>query len=208
MQGDTSVDHSVWIANNEMDFSVNYVPIHVASIEAGVPIRVLSGLHSGCLELIANDSVERITDLRGKRVGVYDLDSPQYVLVSLMAAYVGLDPVNDIEWVIEEHNFAEGFVEGKFDAFLGQPPRTQELRARKIGHTILNSTTDAPWSQYFCCMISAHCGLREQVPGGDQACPAGHLQGRRPLRVGSAVGGAADGRSRFRPAAMTTRCRR
>ena len=164
VQGDTSVDHSVWIANNEMDFSVNYVPIHVASIEAGVPIRVLAGLHSGCLELIANDSVERITDLRGKRVGVYTRGSPQYVLVSLMAAYIGLDPVNDIEWVIEEQNLAEGFAQGKFDAFLGQPPRTQELRYRKIGHTILNSTTDAPWSQHFCCMISATADYVNKYP--------------------------------------------
>jgi NitT/TauT family transport system substrate-binding protein len=164
VQGDTSVDHSVWIANDEMDFSVNYVPIHVASIDAGVPISVLGGLHSGCLELIANDSVEGISDLRGKRVGVFTLDSPQYVLVSLIAAYVGLDPVNDIEWVIEEHNFAEGFVEGKFDAFLGQPPRTQELRARKIGHTILNSTTDPPWSQHFCCMISATADYVNKYP--------------------------------------------
>jgi NitT/TauT family transport system substrate-binding protein len=164
VQGDTSVDHSVWIANNETDFSVNYVPIHVASIDAGVPIRVLAGLHSGCLELIANDSVERITDLRGKRVGVYTLDSPPYVLVSLMASYVGLDPVNDIEWVIEEHNFAEGFVEGKFDAFLGQPPRTQELRFKKVGHTILNTTLDRPWSQHFCCMISATADYVNKYP--------------------------------------------
>ena len=44
-----------------------------------------------------------------------------------------------------------------------------------------------------------HGGLCGQVSGGDQACPAGHLQGRRPLRVGSAIGGATDGRSRFRP---------
>ncbi|TKC95270.1 MAG: hypothetical protein E5W98_36170, partial [Mesorhizobium sp.] len=66
---------------------MNYVPIHLASIDAGVPIRVLAGLHSGCLELIANDSVKLISGLRGKRVGVFTLDSPQYVLVSLMAAY-------------------------------------------------------------------------------------------------------------------------
>ena len=43
VQGDTSVDHSVWIANDEMDFSVNYVPIHLASIEVGVPVKVLAG---------------------------------------------------------------------------------------------------------------------------------------------------------------------
>ncbi|MET3522137.1 ABC transporter substrate-binding protein [Mesorhizobium abyssinicae] len=164
VQGDKKVDHSAWIANGETDFSVNYVPIHLASIDAGVPIRVLTGLHSGCLELIANDNVKRISDLRGRRVGVFTLDSPQYVLVSLMAAYVGLDPVNDIEWVIEEQNFAEGFVAGKYDAFLGQPPRTQELRSRRVGHTILNSTTDPPWSQHFCCMISATADYVDRYP--------------------------------------------
>ncbi len=81
-----------------------------------------------------------------------------------MAAYVGLDPVNDIEWVIEEHNLAEGFVAGKFDAFLGQPTRVQELRARKIGHTILNTTIDPPWSQHFCCMISATADYVNKYP--------------------------------------------
>ena len=76
-----------------------------------------------------------------------------------MAAQVGLDPHKDVEWV-------EGsalnptalfpiqlFVEGKVDAFLGFPPEPQELRARKIGRVILNTATDKPWSQYFCCML-------------------------------------------------------
>ena len=33
----------------------------------------------------------------------------------------------------------ELFADGKIDAFLGFPPEPQELRARKIGHVILNS---------------------------------------------------------------------
>ena len=40
---------------------------HIRSIDKGVPIKVLSGLHVGCLELIANDSVQSIADLKGKR---------------------------------------------------------------------------------------------------------------------------------------------
>ncbi|MCA1444564.1 ABC transporter substrate-binding protein [Ensifer sp. IC4062] len=157
VQGDPKVDQSVWIARGETDFSVNYVPVHVASIDAGIPIKVIGGLHSGCLELIANDSVRGITDLRGKRVGVFDLETAGYVLVALMARYVGLDPVKDIEWVIvpNDGTMANSFVEGKFDAFLGQPPVVQVLRPRNIGHTILNSTIDPPWSQHFCCMVSA-----------------------------------------------------
>ena len=44
------------------------------------------------------------------------------------------------------------FANGEIDAFLGFPPEPQELRARGIGRVILNTTTDKPWSQYFCCM--------------------------------------------------------
>jgi NitT/TauT family transport system substrate-binding protein len=54
----------------------------------------------------------------------------------------------------------ELFVERKVDAFLGFPPEPQELRARGISHVILNTTTDKPWSQYFCCVL---VGNREFV---------------------------------------------
>jgi NitT/TauT family transport system substrate-binding protein len=47
----------------------------------------------------------------------------------------------------------ELFAQGKVDAFLGFPPEPQELRARKFGHVILNTTTEKPWSQYYCCMV-------------------------------------------------------
>jgi NitT/TauT family transport system substrate-binding protein len=82
-----------------------------------------------------------------------------------MAAYVGLDPVNDIQWVIpEKGTTTELFVEGKIDAFLGAPPRPQELRARKIGHSIFNNAVDRPWSQYFCCLVSGSADYVSRYP--------------------------------------------
>jgi NitT/TauT family transport system substrate-binding protein len=39
---------------------------------------------------------------------------------------------------------------------MGLPPEPQELRARKIGHVVVNSATDRPWSQYFCCVAAAN----------------------------------------------------
>jgi NitT/TauT family transport system substrate-binding protein len=145
---------------------VNFPPNQIASIDAGVPIRVLTGLHSGCLELIAKESIRSVTDLRGKRVGVDGFNNSRHVWLTLMAAYVGLDPVNDIQWVLltEDNKPTELFIEGKIDAFLGTPPQPQELRARKIGHTILNNAVDRPWSQYFCCMISATTDYVNRYP--------------------------------------------
>jgi NitT/TauT family transport system substrate-binding protein len=166
VQGDPKLDQSEWIANGVTDFSINYVPIHVASIDAGVPIKVLAGLHSGCQELIANNSIQSILALKGKRVGIHILNkSLSHVMVALMAAYVGLDPVNDIEWVADmDAGIVKLFVEGKVDAFLATPPSVQDLRARKIGHTILNTTIDKPWSQHFCCMISATADYLNKYP--------------------------------------------
>jgi NitT/TauT family transport system substrate-binding protein len=165
VKGDRKVDQSVWIARGETDFSVNFSPNHIASIDGGVPIKVLTGLHSGCLELIAKDSIRGVTDLRGKRVGIDGFNSSRHVWLTLMATYVGLDPVNDIQWVLaKDDKPSELFVQGKIDAFLGTPPQPQELRAKRIGHTILNNAIDSPWSQYFCCMISATTDYVNRYP--------------------------------------------
>ena len=78
-----------------------------------------------------------------------------------MAAHVGLDPRKDIAWVI--HSAEEGkrlLAEGKVDADIAFPPDPQELRAMGIGHVVVNSAMDKPWSQYFCCTM---VGNREFV---------------------------------------------
>jgi NitT/TauT family transport system substrate-binding protein len=74
-----------------------------------------------------------------------------------MLAHVGLDPRKDVEWITKPRpESVELLREGKVDAYMGFPPEPQELRARKIGHSVVNSATDRPWSQYFCCMVAAN----------------------------------------------------
>ena len=47
---------------------------------------------------------------------------------------------------------------------MGFPPEPQELRAKRIGHVMVNSAVDRPWSQYFCCMVRRQPGLRPKYP--------------------------------------------
>jgi NitT/TauT family transport system substrate-binding protein len=90
-------------------------------------------------------------------VGVQAIGSSQHVFLASMATYVGLDPNEDINWVTSSSPRPKQlFAEGKIDAFLGFPPEPQEMRARNIGHVIVNSAIDRPWSQYFCCMVAAN----------------------------------------------------
>jgi len=150
----TGPDSSDWIAHGEVDFDWNFPPTLIGQINNGIPIKILAGMHSGCLELIANDSIATIANLKGKRIGIDGLATNTHKLVIITTAYLGFDPDKDIEWVTVADS-VEAFAEGKIDAFLGTPPQPEIIRERKLGHVILLSTSnDRPWSQYYCCMLS------------------------------------------------------
>ena len=82
-----------------------------------------------------------------------------------MAKFVGLDPYKDIHWAENQKTDPMIlFVDGKIDAFLTSTPQTLELRDRKIGHSLVNSATDRPWSQYFCCMLVGRTEFVQKYP--------------------------------------------
>jgi len=81
------------IARGKVDFAPDYAPALIPAIDAGKPITVLGGVMVGCYELFGNAGVRGIADLKGKTVGVQDWGSTEHVLVTLMAAHVGLDPL-------------------------------------------------------------------------------------------------------------------
>jgi NitT/TauT family transport system substrate-binding protein len=141
------------VVSGEVDFGSETAAWVVSYLDAGQPITALAGIHAGCYELFAHEPVRAISDLKGKRVGIPQAPgSSGHLLLAVMAAQVGLDPRTDINWVTKSNgDFMEAFAQGQVDAFLAFPPEPQELRARKIGRVILNTGTDQPWSQYFCC---------------------------------------------------------
>jgi NitT/TauT family transport system substrate-binding protein len=149
----------------EADFLLTFAAPLLIPMDAGEPLTVIAGAHVGCFELVANDTVHRIADLKGKSVGVQAIGSSQHVFLASMATYVGLDPNKDINWVTSSSpKPKELFVEGKIDAFLGFPPEPQEMRVRSIGHVIVNSAVDRPWSQYFCCMLAGNTDFIRNNP--------------------------------------------
>ncbi len=145
------------LASGEVHIGLHFAAPTIIRIEARDPIVMLAGGHVGCFELFGTDRVRAIRDLKGKTVAVFELGSSHHIFLASMVAYVGLDPRKDVNWVV--HPRAEAMrllAEGKIDALLGFPPDPQELRAKKVGHVVVNSMMDRPWSHYFCCMIEAN----------------------------------------------------
>ena len=149
------------LATGEADITLNYVGPTILGVDAGYPLVFLGGVHVGCFEVFGTNDVRSIRDLKGKTVAVVELGGSEYVFLASMAAYVGLDPRKDIRFITRPRREAmELLAEGKIDGYLGYPPDPQELRARKVGHVVVNSAIDRPWSQYFCCLLT---GNREFV---------------------------------------------
>src|SRR5207245_2565832 len=129
--------------------TLNYVGPTILGVDAGYPLVFLGGVHVGCFEVFGTNDVRSIRDLKGKTVAVVELGGSEYVFLASMAAYVGLDPRKDIRFITRPQGEAkELLAEGKIDGFLGYPPDPPELRARKVGHAVVNSAIDRPWSQY------------------------------------------------------------
>ena len=143
------------IERGAIDFGLNYASVQVAGIDRGVKMKTLAGVHVGCFELFVNEDVRSVIELRGRSVGVAALGSPEHLFLSVIAAEVGIDPGKEIRWITSGAvRPMQLFTEGKIDAFLGFPPQPQELRARKIGRVVVDSSVDRPYSQYFCCMLA------------------------------------------------------
>ena len=149
------------LASGEADINMHFAASTVIRLDSGDPIVILAGGHIGCYELFASPDVRSISDLKGRAVAIPAMGSSEHAFLASMLAYVGVDPAKDLTWVTQPFSKASRLLEeGKIAALLALPPRAQELRAKRIGHVIVDSVVDRPWSQYFCCMV---LGNREFV---------------------------------------------
>jgi NitT/TauT family transport system substrate-binding protein len=83
-----------------------------------------------------------------------------------MLAYIGINPQHEVTWIAGEsvRDAMDLFVAGKADAFLGFVQQPEELRLKQVGHVIVDTAQDRPWSQYFCCMVAANRDFARRHP--------------------------------------------
>lgn len=154
------------VVDGQADMFMWDLPGIIPMIDRSTSLVVLSGVHAGCYELIGNDSVRTMHDLRGKTIAVNSFGAGDHVLISSILAYVGMAPDTDIRWIggAKFGDAMEMFVAGEADAFMGFAPLPQLVRKMKIGHVLVNTAQDRPWSQYYCCAVAANRDFTERYP--------------------------------------------
>ena len=154
------------LAKSKADMSMWNAMELIPYMDANLPVVALAGIHGGCFEVFANERVRSVRELKGKTVAIMYLGGGDHLLLSSMLAYVGMDP-KDVNWMPGTTSLLDAmdaFSRGRADAFVGFAQQPVEMRARKIGHVIVNTTTDRPWSQYYCCMLGANRDFVQRYP--------------------------------------------
>ena len=145
IQYTTTVDPIGDLAAGKLDFGGGDVMSLLLFLDSGQPIVVLAGIHAGCFELFGTSRVRSLLDLKNGTIAVGFAGGQ--ALVTAMARYVGLDPRRDTRFASPPSQEAmQLLADGKIDAMLGFPPEPQELRKRKIGHVVISTSQDRPWS--------------------------------------------------------------
>jgi NitT/TauT family transport system substrate-binding protein len=153
------------VGSDSIDLSIGFIAQYIVELDRATPIVLLSGVHVGCFELFGTRRVNSIRDLKGRTVSVPALGSAHHSFIASMASYVGVDPKREINFVT--HPVGESarlLAEEQVDALMGFPPVPQELRQKKIGHVVVNSGLDRPWSQYLCCIVAGNREFVRQHP--------------------------------------------
>jgi len=160
-----------WISRDLADVATAHPEFIVGSLDAGLPLTMLTGLHAGCLEVWAKPNIKSIGDLRGKKISirVADMSDHFYAFFASLLGWVGMDPRKDVQFLetgLESYAAMLGaFIDGRADAVLAGAAAGPYLRSLRIpGNIIFDQATQKPWSTHLCCTLVANRDWARRYP--------------------------------------------
>ncbi|MCD8008284.1 MAG: ABC transporter substrate-binding protein [Clostridiales bacterium] len=153
--------------NNGTISTVNGDFQYFQSIEAGVGMTVVGGLHQGCIKLnvLADSDIETGADLEGKTIAVDEIGGSPYQVTVLWLAQYGLT-VDDVTILAYSDSSLEleALRSGQVDvAALWDPIATTSTQDGTV-RTILDISEDEPFAGHFCCFLYASTKVLEEEP--------------------------------------------
>lgn len=127
------------------------------AVENGPKVVLLGGLHPGCVEIWAPQSVTSVKDLKGRSVTVTakSLGNLQYSFLAMVLRQAGMDP-KDVNFVVQaDADPLKLYLEGKSDAVFASAAGAAALKANPAnkGHVIYSQVMEEPWKSTDCCFV-------------------------------------------------------
>ena len=138
-------------------------------IEQGQDVKLVAGLHEGCLRLVvAKDSpIKKVEDLKGKKIGVSGLQGSALNFFSLDLLDAGIAPnpeAGQVEWVVIDNDLLpKALTSGQVDAIAASDPIALLPTLDGTAVELTNNRMGAN-AQQFCCATAINGALVRDHP--------------------------------------------
>jgi len=168
------------IATGKADAGIGMALRWLKPLEQGFDVRIVAGLHSGCLRLLVgkDSGVTDISELRGKTVAISDLSSPAKHFFSVRLAKLGIDPEAEVNWRVFPGELLGAVIDrGEAQAVAHWDPLTYQFL--KAGNVVEIATNlDGEYANRACCVIGVRNALLRENPQAVQALVKATIQGQ------------------------------
>lgn len=137
------------------------------AIEQGIDLKIIGGLHKGCIRLVVppNSDIKTSADLKGKRIGIDEQGGTPQSVATVILANAGIDPQTEVEWkVYPLDQMTQAVTKGEIDCFIAWDPYGV-LAVRDEGYTTLSDiATDPLFADKSCCFLYASGAAINEKP--------------------------------------------
>lgn len=141
------------------------------SIEQGVHVKVVDGLHNGCIKFVVrpDSDINTVEDLKGKKIGVDEIGGTPHQVASVWLEQAGISALQK-DGEVEFLPFADGNLElealykGDLDvAAMWDPLGSVAEKAGKV-RVIFDLSKDPAFAGKYCCFLYASEKLLNEKP--------------------------------------------
>lgn len=170
------------LALGGFDITHHLVMYFLKPIEQGLDVKFTGGIHRGCLRVQAgkNSSINSITDLRGKRIGVPGMGTPPFIFANRVLGAHGIDPSKEIQWrVFPAGELGLALDKGEIDAIADSEPIGSLLIAEGKVKNVADQAQDAPYKDEYCCAVIVNGKFLRMNPKAAAAATRALLKGAK-----------------------------
>ena len=168
------------LALGGIDITHHLIMMYLKPIEQGMDVKILAGVHKGCLRVQASTSgaIRTLADLRGKRIGVPGMGTPPFIYANRALAAHGIDPSREITWLVyPAGELGLALERGNVDAVASAEPIGTILTASGNVRNVSDQATEEPFASEYCCGVVANGKFVANNPKAAAAATRAILKG-------------------------------
>ncbi len=168
------------LATGKIDATDGLLMQWIKAVEQGLDAKFTTGIHTGCIQLIipTNSPIKSIADLKGKTIGVPAIGSGPMNLLSRLLVQNNIDPKTGVTWkAFPQAELELVLLKGEIDVACLADPLAQLSINKGVAHSAMNSATDAPFKDEYCCLVINRGSLVRDDPAKATAIARGWMNG-------------------------------